>query len=282
MKEQFVFISKAHSWAMIAVDAVKSIVEDLNFKGIKLNREDLGVIDGLGISRSMFSKRILRIDKVKLVDPLGIPFSHPKQCFNTFGFETQDCSRSISLMHEHYNSTRRTWLGEFWPLHEEDVEKPASFYVYGMPWVSLKLYERETLSKNPKTNFGNHYWGPLDSIEIENEAARFSTLYNSFLERSHNSLTDRFKRIILRNHRYISGFLLVKDNDYRFMVLSGKHRAHVIQRVNQDLVWVRLDPRFFPVVFESSLFENSLESLGIFKQGATERIVREVFAKEKS
>ncbi len=260
-------------------ESLVTICEDLNLKGKKIEQREIETFKRLGIWCKGLNKRILEIDKRKLIDPLGTEFSSPNQCFNLFKIEQGSLPDIVDKMKDFYEKNQRRTLGEIWPLVEEDSLKPSHYFVYGMPWVPIELFNKERAGLCTLSNRGNHYWGPLSTLEIQAEAIRFFNLRQSMFGFTKQSRKDQFKNLLLRRHRFITGFVLIKENDYRFMVLSGKHRSHVIQFQGKSKVRVRLDPRFYPVIAAKREYSDSLESVEMYAKGSIERVVDAIFSK---
>ena len=257
-----------------------TIFEDLNLKGKRIEQNEIEIFKRLGIWCKGLNKRILEIEKSKLIDPLGIEFLSSDQCFNLFKLEQGSLPDIVDTMRDFYAKNQKHTLGEIWPLSAEDSSKPSGYYVYGMPWVPLELFNKERLELDTLSNRGNHYWGPLSTLEIQAEAIRFLNLFQSMSHSTQRSRENQFKNLFLRRHKFITGFIIIKENDYRFMVLSGKHRSHVMQFLSKSKVRVRLDPRFHPVIAANREYSDSLESAGIYKQGSIERVVDAIFSKK--
>lgn len=171
-------------------------------------------------------------------------------------------------------------LSQIWPHSLPNCEYSSSYYVYGMPWTRKDLYNKFFPSNSHKFNKGNHYWGPLSLEEILNERSRFQNLRISLKEKN-RIISKIYKFLVKYRDRHITGFFIVKDNNYRFMVLTGKHRAYLYQDLDYKNVKVRIDTRFIPVIEYTKFYKNTLEHERFYNFGTTARIIEEIFIKSR-
>lgn len=62
---------------------IGGILEEFNFKGIEVNRNDRNILKNLGV-KLFINKRVMSIDKTLLVDPTGQAFNDETHPFNLF------------------------------------------------------------------------------------------------------------------------------------------------------------------------------------------------------
>jgi hypothetical protein len=260
----------------LILDGMKTLLEDLNIIGVKISAQDIDRFNKLGLKTGKIFKRIISIDKNRLIDPLGVPFFDPNQTFNNFHFSTFDKTLILDSMQKFYANSNKKRLNEIWKTEGVEFKFPSSYYVYGMPWVRFGNYKNYNLDALNSESKGNHYWGPLELDEIKSEMNRFLNLYKSFTNKE--GFLSKFKRHLLPKHRFINGFFLSEQTgEYLFMVLSGKHRAHVIQNLPFKKIRIRIDPNFYPIVDQYFSKGDTLEGIGIYTAGTIERIRNAAF-----
>lgn len=273
--------NKLKEFVTLLLDGVKTLLEDLNLIGIKISAQDVEAFDNLGLKTGKIFKRIISIDKGRLIDPLGVPFFDPNQTFNNFHFSTFDKTLILDTMQKFYAHSNKNELNDIWKTDGVELKYPSSYYVYGMPWVRFDNYKNYNLDSPHNKSKGNHYWGPLELNEIKSEMNRFLNLYKSFTKKE--GLLSKFKRYLLPKHRFISGFFLSEESgEYLFMVLSGKHRSHVIQNLSLKKIKIRIDPNFYPIVDKYFSRDDTLEGMGMYATGTIERIRNAVFTATQS
>ncbi len=274
-------VNKLKKFMALLLDGLKTLLEDANIIGVKISAQDIEKFNNLGLKTGRIFRRIILVDKAKLIDPLGVPFFDSNQTFNNFCFSTFDENLILESMQKFYSNSNKKRLNEIWKNNGVEFKFPSSYYVYGMPWVRFVNYKNYNLDASFNESKGNHYWGPLEPDEIKSEMNRFLNLYKSFAIKER--LISKIKRNLLPKHRFISGFFLTEETgEYLFMVLSGKHRAHVIQNLPFTKIRVRIDPNFYPIVDKYFIKDDTLEGIGMYAPGLIERIRNAVFTATRS
>lgn len=102
----------------------------------------------------------------------------------------------------------------------------------GYPWVwdrkQKVIFQKKINDTRPG---GIHYFGPNTDEFGKNEFHRLINLY-SYLK-THGYHPELFA------DGYISGYLLIKDKDYRFVVTEGQHRIACLAALNYEMIRCR-------------------------------------------
>ena len=118
-----------------------------------------------------------------------------------------------SFLYDFYEKFQPKNFGELYKLNSENSLKKISSYIDFKPWIH---------------DFPNHkektkgIFGPTDIIEIKHRILRIKNLFANIEQYGYiSNETD-----------IIKGYLLLINNDYKFLITSGHHRIAVLKTIN--------------------------------------------------
>jgi hypothetical protein len=114
---------------------------------------------------------------------------------------------------------------------------------------------------------GISLFGPCTREKIELEFARLTETFASI--KAHGYLPDRFGDI--------TGYFLLDNGQFRFVVRGGKHRAAALAAMGRTHLPVRLKPGWVPVVSLDTLAEWPLVQTGGIAAPAARRVFERYF-----
>lgn len=147
-----------------------------------------------------------------------------------------------------YERVQPTSLGEFYCL--PDIDRPRRLDPRQLPWLRPRRPYRGEMGLGPE--HGISLFGPCTREKIELEFARLTETFASI--KAHGYLPDRFGDI--------TGYFLLDDGQFRFVVRGGKHRAAALAAMGRTHLPVRLKPGWVPVVSLDTLAEWPLVQTG--------------------
>lgn len=200
------------------------------------NIEAFGIPTPATITNS--KSTILEVDICKCVDIYGASY-------------TDDFHQFVELLKEHEansglrykDSILNKYYNHFQPINlehalfstKEEVPFLRQGFI-GYPWYWNKdmrlVFSKEREDTRPG---GNHHFGPNTDEFGNNELERLVSLY-TYLEK-HDYHPEMFA------DGYISGYLLVKHNDYRFVVTEGQHRIACLAALGYEKISCRFTQR---------------------------------------
>lgn len=141
------------------------------------------------------------------------------------------------------DSVLKQYYAHFQPRNLEDglftkrgrASKLRSGWI-GYPWywsAELKvIFENTPAETRPG---GNHHFGPNTDEFGQGELARLTPLYTAFKQQGYQPE--------LFSDGYISGYLLVNGEDYRFVVTEGQHRVACLATLGYESIRVRFSQK---------------------------------------
>lgn len=105
-------------------------------------------------------------------------------------------------------------------LEKDRITAEAGLFRYRLPWD----YTAKVKPNGSRLN----YCGPVSNNQIENELGRIYHVFNSIKTKGYvpQVSSDLF------NSNHIQGYFLKRKDDYRFIVLHGKHRISSLAALN--------------------------------------------------
>lgn len=106
----------------------------------------------------------------------------------------------------------------------------------GYPWMWDK--EKPLILKNIHNQTrpgGNHFFGPNTDEFGEQEFQRLIKLYDAFKKQDY--IPEAFA------DGYIGGYILIKGDDYRFVVTEGQHRIACLAALGYERIRCKFDQR---------------------------------------
>jgi hypothetical protein len=162
-----------------------------------------------------------------------------------------------------YRRLQPTSLGEFYCLPA--IERSRQLGPRQLPWLRPRRPYRGEMGLGPE--HGISLFGPCTREKIDLEFARLTKTFASI--KAHGYLPDRFGDI--------TGYFLLDDGQFRFVVRGGKHRAAALAVMGRTHLPVRLKPGWVPVVSLDTLAEWPLVRTGDIAAPAARRVFERYF-----
>ncbi len=232
--------------------------ENLNHTVAKLNLE----VQSLGIlGEGAKALELCLVNKEKSVDAFKIPLAgnvryskstvfevELNKCVDLYGADfTDDFHHFTQVLKEYQDNPKltyqdsvlKTYYGYFQPNNLEEalfIKKGRAPRLnrgwIGYPWFWDKSQKLIFTSKPGETRVGgNHFFGPNTDEFGDAELKRLVPLYDLLKEQGYHPE--------LFADGYISGYLLVKGDDYRFVVTEGQHRIACLAALGYEKIRCR-------------------------------------------
>ena len=118
-----------------------------------------------------------------------------------------------SFLYDFYEKFQPKNFGELYKLNSENSLKKISSYIDFKPWIhDFPNYKEKTKG----------IFGPIDRIEIKHRILRIKNLFANIEQYG----------FISNETDIIKGYLLLINNDYKFLITSGHHRIAVLKTIN--------------------------------------------------
>ena len=154
-------------------------------------------------------------------------------------FRNPSISIQQSSLYSHFNSFTNTdadnvWFSEIRAIDALGAFVPPRRMVY--PW-SPEIFVVRVANADPDR--GENDWGPSSLSRIKAEHQRTINIFNS-IKNSGYRPEDFLDRYGL--YPYPWGVLLKKGDEFRFIVISGKHKLASLSVMGHTTVWVKFAP----------------------------------------
>ena len=188
--------------------------------------------------------QLIQMPIARCVDTLGR--SYGPEGTNHWVTFLQEYSKNPSLsiqessLYSYFNSFTRTdahnvWFSEIRAIDALGAFVPPCRMVF--PW-SPEVFVRAANTGPAK---GQSDWGPSSLSRITAEHQRTINIFNS-IQNSGYRPKDFIDRYGL--YPYPWGVLLKKGDEFKFIVLSGKHKLASLSVIGHTTVWVKLAPHY--------------------------------------
>ena len=126
--------------------------------------------------------------------------------------KTENISYNESYLYKYYNAFQPKTHGEVFNLKKENklhtIESTNTFY----PWIH----------EIPTNKFRAGLFGPKDITNVKHRIIRLKNIINNI---------EAFGYIPSKND-IVTGYILLKKDDYRFLITGGHHRVAVMTAMN--------------------------------------------------
>ena len=212
------------------------------------------------------------------------------KCIDLYGAGyTDDFQHFVAVLNEYAgnpelkyeDSVLNTYYERFQPRNAEEAlfikqgRAPRLRHGWiGYPWLwdrSLKVvFDPSPGETRPG---GNHHFGPNTDEFGEAEFKRLVPLYNILKEQGYHPE--------LFADGYISGYLLVKGDDYRFVVTEGQHRMAVLAALGYEKIRCRFSnqPQYPHVVLWEDVKKWPQVANGVYSRNLALKIFERFFMK---
>lgn len=217
---------------------------------------------------------IMEVDMNKCLDIHGAAYIKD---FHHFVESLKEYDKNPDITYE--KSILKAYYNKFKPKNQEEVifakdkEMPKLRYGYtGYPWY---------WSKNEKLKFteapgetregGNHFFGPNTDKFGAAELRRLIHLYKIFKKQGYHP--EMF------SDGYISGYLLIKGKDYRFVVTEGQHRVACLAALGYEKIRCRFtfQPQYPKIVYHQDIKKWPQVANGVYSRNMASRIFNRFF-----
>ena len=117
-----------------------------------------------------------------------------------------------SYLYSFYKNFQPKNMGELYDLNKDNNLYHISSYMDFKPWID----------KLPLTKKSKGIFGPIDENEIKHRILRLKNIFINI---------EKFGYLSTETD-IVKGYLLILDNDYRFLITSGHHRIAVLKTIN--------------------------------------------------
>jgi hypothetical protein len=165
------------------------------------------------------------------------------------------------VLTRYYGTIQPTSLAEFYLLPGIATQRLGPRQ---LPWLPPQTYRGE---KGLGPEHGISLFGPCTREKVELEFTRLTKTSASI--KAHGYLPDRFGDI--------TGYFLLEEEEFRFLVRGGKHRAAALAAMGRTHLPVRLKPGWVPAVSLDTLAEWPLVRTGGIAAPAARRVFERFF-----
>jgi hypothetical protein len=122
--------------------------------------------------------------------------------------ENNDINLNETYLKNYYDNFQPKTYGEVYHLKKENKLHQLESTNHFHPWIN----------KYPTNQFRAGLFGPKDITNVEHRVIRLKNIINNIKKYGYTSSNDDI----------IEGYILLKDNDYRFLITGGHHRVAVL------------------------------------------------------
>lgn len=144
---------------------------------------------------------------------------------------------------------------------------PSNFKAIALPWdYSTKSYNGEGLPPE----HGRQHYGPVSKKKLTHEMSRLDNLLFSIQEKGYDpSLGGHIRGYFLRNNN--------KNDEWRFLVVGGQHRAAVLAYLRYKEIPVIFQPNYVRVICEDEINEWPGVRSGQYSASDAKRVFQSYF-----
>lgn len=178
---------------------------------------------------------------------------------------------SNSILKTYYESFQPKNLGEgLFGIKEKPSKLTKGWIGYPWCWSSNKRFLFVDKIEDTRPG-GNHHFGPNTEGFGEDEFNRLTNLYSYLKHYGYHP--EMF------SDGYISGYLLVKDNDYRFIVTEGQHRIACLVALGYENILCRLTqrPEYPRIVDYKDVKTWAQVANGVYSRSLAEKVFNRFF-----
>lgn len=128
--------------------------------------------------------------------------------------ENIDINLNETYLKNYYDNFQPKTYGEVYHLKKENKLHQLESTNHFHPWIN----------KYPTNQFRAGLFGPKDITNVEHRVIRLKNIINNINKYGYTP----------SNEDIIEGYILLKDNDYRFLITGGHHRVAVLTAMHKN------------------------------------------------
>ena len=213
----FQFINHRILRRKFSKDRFELLKHSLNFYSFNLKERKALKVNEEYIFKSNIEEKYFRVDIDKFTGFDGFYTFNGEAPLLKSAIELFNCPKikvEESYLFRFYKNFKPKNYGELYKLRSNNSLYTVSSFYQFKPWIN-SFIDKKFIRKG--------LFGPIERNEIEHRLIR---LRNIFMNINKFGYVPSDKDII-------KGYILISDNDYRFLITSGHHRVAVLKAINK-------------------------------------------------